>query len=231
MLPWRRGALKREAALVLKAQRSRVADAARRLAARGLVIGTSGNVSARSEELVAITPTGASLEDLDLEQIAVVDLDGRQLAGELTPSSELELHLGVYRRYGAGAVVHTHAPLATALSCVLDELPVIHYHMLLFGGPVRVAPYATFGSSKLAEVTLDALADRNAALMANHGAIAYAGDLDSAVEQSLLLEWACTVYWRAAAIGTPRVLDEQQRLAVVQAAVERGYGATHRVRA
>jgi L-fuculose-phosphate aldolase len=231
MLPWRRGALKREAALVLKAQRSRVADAARRLAARGLVIGTSGNVSARSEELVAITPTGASLEDLDLEQIAVVDLDGRQLAGELTPSSELELHLGVYRRYGAGAVVHTHAPLATALSCVLDELPVIHYHMLLFGGPVRVAPYATFGSSKLAEVTLDALSDRNAALMANHGAIAYAGDLDSAVEQSLLLEWACTVYWRAAAIGTPRVLDEQQRLAVVQAAVERGYGATHRVRA
>jgi L-fuculose-phosphate aldolase len=201
------------------------------LAEKGLVLGTAGNISARADQHVAVTSTGAVLESLTPDHVTVVDLEGRNLDGELAPTSELELHLGVYRRYGAGAVVHTHAPLATALSCVLDELPVIHYHMLLFGGPVRVAPYATFGSSKLAEVTLDALSDRNAALMANHGAIAYAGDLDSAVEQSLLLEWACTVYWRAAAIGTPRVLDEQQRLAVVQAAVERGYGATHRVRA
>jgi L-fuculose-phosphate aldolase len=207
--------------------RERVAAAARRLARERLVIGTAGNVSERCDGLVAITPTGAALADLIPQHVAVVGLDGAHHAGDLAATSELELHLGVYRRYDARAVVHTHAPMATALSCVLDELPVIHYQMLLFGGPVRVAPYATFGSAELARLTLDALQDRNAALMANHGAIAFASDLDTAVEQSLMLEWACTVYWRAAALGTPRVLDADDRAAVVSTAVARGYGTTH----
>jgi L-fuculose-phosphate aldolase len=210
-------------------ERKRVAAAARRLAERGLVLGTAGNVSARAGSLVAVTPTGASLENLSAGDVTLVDLDGQHVDGELRPTSELELHLGVYRRYGAGAVVHTHAPYATALSCVLEELPVVHYQMLLFGGSVRVAPYATFGSHELAELTLEALADRNVALMANHGAIAYAADVEQAVEQSLLLEWACTVYWRAAAIGTPNVLDSDQRRAVVESVMERGYGTTQRV--
>lgn len=193
------------------------------------LIGTAGNVSVRCHDLVAVTPTGATLADLAAAQVAVVELDGTQHHGELEATSELELHLGVYRRYDAGAVVHTHAPMATALSCVLDELPVIHYQMLLFGGPVRVAPYATFGSAELARLTVDALDERNVALMANHGAIAFAADLGTAVERSLMLEWACTVYWRAAALGTPRVLDEDDRAAVVTAALERGYGTTHAV--
>jgi L-fuculose-phosphate aldolase len=210
------------------AARERVAAAARRLAEEGLVLGTAGNVSARAGELVAITPTGAVLGTLSADQIAVVDLEGEHVDGELAASSELELHLGVYRRYDAGAVVHTHAPVATALSCVLDELPIVHYQLLLLGGPVRVAPYATFGSPELAELTLDALTDRGAALMANHGAIAHGPDLDTAVERSLLLEWGCEIYWRAAALATPRVLDADQRMAVVNAAVERSYGTTRR---
>jgi L-fuculose-phosphate aldolase len=214
---------------MLEAERQRVADAARRLAARGLVVGTAGNVSERSEGHVAITPTGGALEDLTAQDIVVVDLDGGHVDGELAPTSELGLHLGVYHRYGAGAVVHSHAPMATALSCVLDELPVIHYQMLLLGGPVRVAPYATFGSPELAEVTLDALHERQAVLMANHGAIVYGHDLDAAVEHSLLLEWACTVYWRAASIARPKVLSEDQQQAVVEAAVQRGYGTTQRI--
>jgi L-fuculose-phosphate aldolase len=204
-----------------------VAAASRRLAAEGLVIGTAGNVSARAGEHVAITPTGAVLADLEPEQVTVIDMDGRVADGELAPTSELDLHLGVYRRYDAGAVVHTHAPMATALACVLDdELPCVHYQMLLLGGSVRVAPYATFGTPELAEATVEALDGKTAALMANHGAIAYAADVDDAVERSLLLEWACTVYWRAKALGEPRVLDEGQRGAVVEAAVERGYGTT-----
>lgn len=190
------------------------------------MLGTAGNVSERDDQLVAITPTGAVLEALTPEQVAVIDLDGRQLDGGLAPTSEIELHLGVYHRYEAGAVVHTHAPLATALSCVLDELPVVHYHLLMLGGPVRVAPYRTFGTPELAEVTLDALADRGAALMANHGAIVHAPDLATAVEHSLMLEWACGVYWHAAAIGTPRTLDPDQQEAVVGAVLERNYGST-----
>jgi L-fuculose-phosphate aldolase len=208
------------------AARHRVAAAARRLAEKGLVIGTAGNVSERAGGVVAITPTGAHLETITAEQIAVVDLDGEQLGGELEPTSELGLHLGVYRRYQAGAVVHTHSTMATALSCVLDELPVVHYQMLLLGGPVRVARYATFGSAELADATLDALDRRAAALMANHGAIVHGPDLDWAVEQSLLLEWACTVYWHASAIDAPRALDDEERMAVIEAAVRRGYGAT-----
>ena len=214
---------------MLELERERVAGAARRLSEEGLVIGTAGNVSERCDQLVAVTPTGASLGELDGEQVAVVDLDGVQQDGELEPTSELSLHLEIYRRYQSGAVVHTHAPMATALSCVIDELPLVHYGMLALGGAVRVAPYATFGSRELAGGTVEALRDRAAALMANHGAIVHSGDLGAAVENSILLEWACTVYWRAAAIGNPRALDDDQREAVLDAVLQRGYGSTHKI--
>jgi L-fuculose-phosphate aldolase len=223
----RKARLLQNDAPMFERERTDVAEASRRLAAEGLVIGTSGNVSARAgENEVAISPTGAVLAELDPEQVTVVDMGGAVVAGDLAPTSELDLHLGVYRRYDAGAVVHTHAPMATALSCVLDELPCVHYQMLLLGGAVPVAPYATFGTPELAEAVLEALEGRSAALMANHGAIVHAPDLGAAFELSLLLEWACTVYWRAAAIGSPTVLDEGQRQAVVSAALERGYGST-----
>jgi L-fuculose-phosphate aldolase len=211
--------------VTLEDERKQIAAASRRLASERLVLGTAGNLSTRRDDLVAITPSGAALESLDHEQVTVVDLEGRIVAGELEPSSELGLHLGVYRRYDAAAVVHTHAPMATALSCVLDELPCVHYQMLLLGGTVRVARYETFGTPELAEAVLDALEGRAAALMANHGAIAYGASVESAVELSLLLEWACGVYWHAAALGTPRLLDVEQQRAVVEAAVERRYGA------
>jgi L-fuculose-phosphate aldolase len=209
--------------------REAVAEASRRLAAEGLVRGTSGNVSARAGEgRVAVTPTGGVLAELDADAISVVDLDGAVVEGELAPTSEVALHLGVYERYDAGAVVHTHAPVATALSTVLEELPCVHYELLLLGGTVRVAPYRTFGTPELAESVLDALEGRFAALMANHGAITYGDDLAQAVERALLLEWACTVYWRAAAIGTPQVLSPEEVGAVGAAAVGRGYGTTRK---
>ncbi len=208
--------------------RTAVAQASRKLAAAGLVIGTAGNVSARDGDRVAITATGAELEQIRPEQVIVIDLAGAVVEGSFAPTSELDLHLGVYRRYDAGAVVHTHSPVATALSCVLDELPCVHYQMLLLGGTIRVAPYRTFGTPELAEATLDALAGRTAALMGNHGALAYGDDLDAAVNGALLLEWACTVYWRAAAIGTPRTLSEHDRIAVVTAAIEMSYGQVRR---
>ncbi|MFI5674248.1 class II aldolase/adducin family protein [Streptomyces cellulosae] len=213
----------------LSEERAAVADACRRLGGEGLLIGTAGNVSVRVGERVAITATGAVLAALTPDQVTVVDLDGKVVAGALRPTSELDLHLGVYHRYGTGAVVHTHAPMATALSCVLDELPCIHYQLLSLGGTVRVAPYATFGTPELAESVLTALYGRSAALMANHGALTHAPTLDKAVEHALLLEWACGVYQRAAALGPPRVLDEQQQLAVIEAAVARDYGTTHPV--
>ena len=208
-------------------ERTEVAEACRRLADEGLVIGTAGNVSATAgDEAIAVSPTGAELAELTPEQVSVVDLEGNLVDGDLEPTSELGLHLGIYERYDAGAVVHIHAPMATALSCVIDELPCVHYGMLLLGGTVPVAPYETFGTPELAAAVLDALEGKTAALMANHGAIAHAPDMAAAVDRALLLEWACTVYWRAAAIGEPKALDEAQRQAVVAAALERGYGTT-----
>jgi L-fuculose-phosphate aldolase len=215
-----------ERAASLANVREDVAATSRRLAAAGLVHGTSGNVSARAGEQVAITPTGAVLADLSPDDVTVIDMDGSVVQGDLAPTSELDLHLGVYRRFNAGAVVHTHAPVATALSCVLDELPCVHYEMLLLGGTVRVAPYRTFGTPELAEAVLDALDGRTAALMANHGTLVYGGDLAQAERGTELLEWAADMYWRAKVFGEPRVLDEADRQAVVEAAMRRGYGST-----
>jgi L-fuculose-phosphate aldolase len=209
---------------MLEAQREAVAAAARRLAERGLVLGTAGNVSARADTLVAITPTGAMLAELTAEQVVVVDLDGRTVHGDYAPTSELALHLGAYRRYQAGAVVHAHSPVGTALACVLDELPLIHYQMLALGGPIRVAPYATFGTDEIARLTLDALDGRAAVLMANHGMLAVGPDLDGAFANAELLEWACELYWRAAAVGRPRTLDAGQAQEFLDAISARRYG-------
>ena len=206
--------------------REAVAAAARRLAAERLVLGTSGNVSVRSGDTVAVSPTGAKLAELEPGQVAVVDLDGEQLDGDLAPTSELGLHLGIHAERGDGAVVHAHSRFATALSCVLDELPVIHYEMLRFGGPVRVAPYATFGSEELAAAVHGALDGRTAAIMANHGVVAVAEDADAAVELALLLEWSCEVYWRASQVGEPRALGDDELRAVVEQVVALNYGRT-----
>jgi L-fuculose-phosphate aldolase len=115
--------------------------------------------------------------------------------------------------------------MGTALACVLEELPAVHYQMVELGGPVPVARYATFGTEELARLTLDALEGRCAVLMANHGSLTYGDDLDGAVGRCELLEWACTLYWRAACVGAPRALDEEQLAAVRDALESRNYGS------
>jgi len=213
----------------LDSARKAVAEASRRLAAEGLLIGTAGNVSVLVHDHVAVTATGADLSRVTPEEVTVVDREGRAVRGDLEPTSELDLHLGVYAHHDALAVVHTHAPAATALSCVLEELPCVHYQQLALGGTVRVAPYATFGTPELAASVVEALAGRSAALMANHGSVTTGASLDKAVENALLLEWLCTVYRGASAVGVPRALDEDQQAAVVTAAIERKYGTTHQL--
>lgn len=209
--------------------RTAVAEASRRLAAEGLLVGTAGNVSVRAGEHVAVTATGAELAAVTPAEVTVIDVTGRVVAGDLEPTSEIELHLGVYARRDALAVVHTHAPEATALSCVLEELPCLHYQQLVLGGAVPVVPYATFGTPELAGAVVDGLTGRQAVLMANHGSVTTGADLDKAVENALLLEWLCGLYRRATAVGTPRPLDDAQQAAVITAAIERKYGVTRPV--
>ncbi|NBH11459.1 class II aldolase/adducin family protein [Amycolatopsis sp. SID8362] len=213
-----------DASSALDEARRSVARACHGLAGEGLLIGSAGNVSVRVGEHVAVTATGVVLGRATADDVTVVDLDGEVVAGERAPTSELELHLGIYRRYGAGAVVHTHSPQATAVSLVLDELPCVHYQQLALGGAIRVAPFAVFGSAELAAKTLTALDGKSAALLANHGAVAHGPTLEAAVDNALLLEWACGLYVRAATLGAPRVLEPAQQEAVVAAAVRQGYG-------
>ena len=209
--------------------RRAVVTACHRAAAERLVVGTAGNVSVRVGDVVAITATGAVFRDLGVHEVVVVDRDGSVVLGDLEPTSELGLHLGIYESTDAQAVVHTHAPISTAMSTVLDELPCIHYQQLSLGGPVRVAPYATFGTAELAAHVRSALDGRSAALMANHGSVAVGSSVVKALDNALLLEWLCRLYRDASLVGTPAVLDEQQQEAVVMAALERGYGTTRTI--
>jgi L-fuculose-phosphate aldolase len=204
--------------------REQVAGAARDLARDGLLIGTAGNVSLRDGDLVAVTGTGVVLEGCRPDHVTVVTLEGAIVEGDLAPTSELALHLGVYDDTGTTAVVHTHAPYSTAVACVLDELPVLHYQQLMLGGAVRVAPYATFGTPELAAGVREALAGRQAALMANHGSVAIGGTLAAAVDNARLLEWLATLHHRASALGTPKVLSQEEQDDVVRQALSRNYG-------
>ena len=213
----------------LDSLRSEVARGGRSLAAAGLVRGLAGNVSVRAGELIAVTPTGGRLAALDAGDIAIVDRDGAIVDAPCAPTSELPLHLAIYRAFDAGAVVHTHPPMATAVACVADELPCIHYSLPSLGGAIRVARYATFGTDDLARKVVEALEGRTAALMGSHGAVTYGADLQAAVDASELLEWACSVYVHARACGTPRVLgeDEQRALADAFAAYDRQRARPH----
>ena len=205
--------------------RAGVAAAARQLAEAGLLVGTAGNVSARAGDLVAVTGTGIVLGACTTDHVTVVSRSGAVVEGRLAPTSELALHLGVYDDSPhVAAVVHTHAPFATAVACVLDELPVLHYQQLALGGEVRVASYATFGTDALAASVRTALEGRSAALMANHGSVAVGATLEKAVENAVLLEWLCQLHHRASALGTPRVLTAEQQADVIRVAIERDYG-------
>jgi len=209
---------------VTTALREHVAEAARRLAHEGLLVGTAGNVSARSGELIGVTASGVTLGGCRAEDVTVVNATGYVLEGDLAPTSELSLHLGVYADTAAAAVVHTHAPYSTAVACVLDELPVLHYQQLLLGGAIRVAPYATFGSQELAASVRAALDGRQAALMANHGSVTVGASLAAAAENALLLEWLAALHVRASSLGTPRVLTPAEQDDVINQAIARNYG-------
>jgi len=209
---------------VSQADRADLAAFARRMAGDGLAEGTSGNLSLRRRDMIAITPSGLPYERMGPADICLVRLaDGAPQPGP-RPSTETPMHLAVYRATGAGAIVHTHSPFVVALSTVLDELPAVHYAMADLGGIVRVAPYARFGTPELAEGAVAALAGRSAVILRNHGALAFGPDLARAYGRAATLEWLARVYWYARLAGSPQTLTAAALTEVSDAMTELRYG-------
>ena len=201
--------------MLLEAQRRQVVDAARQLLASGLVIGTAGNVSLRTGDMVVITPSGVDYLSLTPEQVCVVDVQGHVHEAPLPPSTELPLHLAAYRSARpagdqVAAVVHTHSPYATAAGLVLDTLPAVHYLIAMLGGPVPVVPYATPGSAALADGIGAALPGRSALLLRNHGVVTVGPTVHVALEKASLVEWLAEVHAKARVLGTPAVVGDEE---------------------
>ena len=218
--------------MLLARERELIAEFGRRMTGDRLVVGTSGNLSIRDGELLAVTPTGHAYDTLTPELVCVQRLDGSAVEGGLAPTSELPIHQLIYGHTDAAAVVHTHSTAATVVSTVVEELPTIHYILAVLGGPIRVAPYATFGSQELAGNVLAAIEDRSGVLLANHGAITYGPTIQVAYDRALYLEWVAEVWLRAHALApafTPRILGEAE-MAEVYAKIGGAYGTTGRPR-
>jgi len=196
--------------------RQAVVDTCRRMNALGINQGTAGNVSARTADGFVISPSGIPYDAMSAGQVVEMDLDGGYY-GEWLPSSEWRLHLDIYRaKPEAGAVIHTHATHATALSCLRRDIPAFHYMIAAAGGDtLRCADYATFGSAELSENMVKALEGRSACLLANHGVIGFGPELVKTVALLVEVETLCRQYVIANAMGDPVVLDAAEMERVI----------------
>ena len=205
--------------MLLEKERREVVETCLFMQSSGLIVGTAGNVSIRVDDKVAISPSGVPYETMTAEDVVVFSMDGERVDGILEPSSELPLHLSVYRETAAKAVTHNHAPASTALGLVVDEIPPSHYYSAMLGGIIRVAPYAEFGTDELARNVTEALKDRSGALMKNHGAITIGPTVKKAAGLLPILEYVCEIHLRAMATGAPIALLSPEQMADAKAAI------------
>ena len=205
--------------MLLEKERRDVVETCLFMQSNGLIVGTAGNVSIRVDDKIAISPSGVPYETMTAEDVVVFSMDGERVDGVLEPSSELPLHLSVYRETAAKAITHNHAPASTALGLVVDEIPPSHYYSAMLGGIIRVAPYAEFGTDELARNVTDALKDRSGALMKNHGAITIGPTVKKAAGLLPILEYVCEIHLRAMATGAPIALLSPEQMADAKAAI------------
>ena len=198
--------------------RQRVIDAALDLVRTGLSPQMSGNVSARCEEGFLVTPSGVAYDDLLPDDLAKLDLDGNVLDGQLPPSSEWQIHAGIYReREEVGGIVHAHSDHAVSLAVMHMDIPAFHYMVAVAGGRnIRCAPYATFGTAALADHALSALEGRKACLLAHHGQVALGETVEDALHLAHEVETLAAQYWRALQIGDPPLLSDEEMAANVE---------------
>jgi L-fuculose-phosphate aldolase len=206
------------ASAVVSARRQLVA-CGRDLLARGLLSQTSGNLSIRvDEDTLCITPSAMPYDQIEPDDIVEVDARGNVRRGARQPSSETPLHCLVYAsRPDAAAIVHTHSPQATTLAVLGLPIPAVHYMIAVTRTTlIRVAPYATYGTDELARNVRDAFpAPARAVLIANHGVITTAPTLAEAASIAESVETLAGLYYRALALGKPRILTDEQMAEVL----------------
>lgn len=174
----------------------------------GLVFGTWGNISLKYEERIFITPTALDYEILTPEDIVVCDLKGNIIEGTRTPSTELFTHTAIYnKREDVNAIIHTHSVCATALAAARKNIPAIVEDIaMIIGGEIPCAKYAQPGTFELGENIIEVLENKNAVLLANHGAIGMGRSLEEAYTVCQVLEKAAQVYIFSSQIGIPKPL-------------------------
>lgn len=179
--------------------------------ASGLNQGTSGNISARYQDRMLITPSAIPYDAMTPDIIASMSLgEYGDWEGPLWPSTEWRFHLDIMRaRADVGAVVHTHSTYATVLAIARKSIPACHYMIAAFGGTdIRCAGYARYGTKELSDLALAALDRRNGCLLANHGMIAVGANLDKAMWLAVELETIARQYYLSLALGSPFILSE-----------------------
>ena len=199
------------------ARRERIIVACRELERSGLNRGTSGNISCREEDHFLITPSGVPVAQMQPERIVAMDFSGKVI-GSGKASSEWHFHLDLLKsRPELNAIVHTHSPHATALACLREDLPPFHYMIAIAGGDsIRCAPYALFGTEALSAHAVQAMKDRKACLLANHGLIAAGRDLEEAMAVAIEIESLCEQYLIARQSGKPVLLSSEEMQAVIE---------------
>lgn len=185
---------------------------AKALLHRGLVEGTSGNVSGRMDDgTICVTPSSIPYETMTLADLVVLDLDGTVVEGERGPTTEKALHLACYRTYAeVGGVIHSHARFATMFALVREPVPAaIEEVVVHIGGDVPVCEYRTTGTDELGEEVASKLADRSAALLANHGMVTIGATPEKALHAAGVVERTAEIVWGARALGTAHPLPER----------------------
>lgn len=191
--------------------KKQVLEYAQKCAQKGLIAGTSGNLSLLSDDgKMAVTPSGVDYLTMTVDDVMVIDLDGNIFEGPHKPSSEWPMHALIYKNDSEiRSIVHTHSPYATAFAVINEPIPVVLVEMVFFlGGDVRVAPLALQGTDEVGLGCVEALKGRGACLLQNHGAVSVGKDMPQAFIRTEYTEDAAKICHMARAIGKPTCIPE-----------------------
>jgi len=193
-----------------------VLEAAQKMLEKGLVVGTAGNVSLRlpsegGRELLAITPSSRYYDVLSVDDIQVIDFEAKPVEGNLPPSAETMLHIGIYQaRKNINAIIHTHSVFASAIAVAGLDIPAILDDQVAFlGGEIKLAEHALSGSQEQVANVLIALEDRNAVLLPNHGAVGIGRTVREAFTACELIEKTAKIYLLALSTGKVNLLPAE----------------------